>query len=82
MIGGTKDYADFAAQDWEDSQSLYRLLEDDIVPLFYERSEDDVPSGWLSTVKKSIQSIAPAFSTARMVKEYTQQMYLPAMTRE
>jgi len=79
VIGGTQDYEDFAAQDWEDSQSLYRLLEDDIVPLFYERSEDDVPSGWLSMVKESIQSIAPAFSTARMVKEYTQQMYLPAM---
>ena len=82
VIGGPKDYADFAAQDWEDSQSLYRLLEDDIVPLFYERSEDNVPSGWLSTVKESIQSIAPAFSTARMVKEYTQQLYLPAMTGE
>ena len=82
VIGGTKDNADFAAQDWEDSQSLYRLLEDDIVPLFYERSQDNVPSGWLRAVKESILSIAPAFSTARMVKEYTQQMYLPAMTGE
>jgi starch phosphorylase len=79
-IGQVKEYHDTGAQDWEDSQSIYQCLEDIIVPLFYERSDQGLPVGWLKVVKEAIRSIAPAFSTTRMVKEYTQQMYLPSLT--
>ncbi len=79
VIGHGKDYSDPSTQDWEDSQSLYQLLEETIVPLFYDCDERGVPAGWLKVVKESIQSIAPAFSTTRMVKGYTRKMYLSAM---
>lgn len=79
VIGEMKDYQDQGAQDWEDSQSLYRLLEEEIVPVFYDRDENGLPAGWLKLVKESIRSIAPFFSTTRMVKDYTRQMYLSAI---
>jgi starch phosphorylase len=79
VVGQAKDYSDAGAQDWEDGQSLYQLLEETIVPLFYDRDDQGVPAGWLKFVKESIRSIAPAFSTTRMVKDYTRKMYLSAM---
>jgi len=79
VIGQAKEYADHGAQDWEDSQSLYQLLEEEVVPLFYDRDERGVPIGWLKLVKESIRSVAPIFSTTRMVKEYARHMYLSAM---
>jgi starch phosphorylase len=79
MIGEVQDYTDQGAQDWEDSQSLYQLLEEEIVPLFYKRDKNGVPAGWLKMVKESIRSVAPIFSTSRMVKDYTRTMYMPAM---
>jgi len=74
-----KDYPDQGAQDWEDSQSLYQLLEEKVVPLFYQRDESGLPTGWLRLVKESIRSVAPVFSTTRMLKDYTRTMYMPAM---
>ncbi|MEJ2558374.1 MAG: alpha-glucan family phosphorylase [Anaerolineae bacterium] len=79
VVGHAKEYSDPGAQDWEDSQSLYQLLEKTIVPLFYDCDDQGVPAGWLKFVKGSIQSIAPAFSTTRMVKDYARKMYLSAM---
>jgi starch phosphorylase len=81
VIGQTKDYSDQETHDWEDSQSLYRLLEEGVVPLFYDRDGTGLPAGWLKLVKECIRSIAPFFSTTRMVKDYTRHMYLPAMER-
>ncbi len=82
LIGQVKDYPDQGAQDWEDSQALYRLLEETVVPLFYGRDESGLPTGWLRLVKESIRSVAPVFSTTRMVKDYTRTMYMPAMEAE
>jgi starch phosphorylase len=79
VIGEFKAHSDPGAQDWEDSQSLYRTLEEQIVPLFYERNKRGLPLGWLKVVKESIRHAAPAFSTTRMVKDYTTHMYLPLM---
>jgi starch phosphorylase len=79
LIGTPTDYPDPGTQDWEDGQSLYRLLEEQVVPLFYARTADGLPSDWLKMMRRSISTIAPAFSTARMLKEYTAQMYLPSM---
>ncbi len=68
-----------AAEDESDSKSLYRLLEEDVVPLYYRRDRNGVPHGWIRMAKESIYSIAPAFSARRMMREYVDKMYLPAM---
>ncbi len=79
VIGDGENIEDTETQDWEDSQSLYRLLEEEVVPLFYRRDESGLPGGWLQMVKESICSIGPNFCTTRMLHDYTTQMYLPAM---
>ncbi len=65
-------------QDQDDAESLYRLLEQQIVPLFYDRDTSDVPHRWMRLVKEAIHSVMPAFCGRRMVKEYIEQMYRPA----
>jgi starch phosphorylase len=67
------------AMDAADANALYRLLEEQIVPAFYERDEQDVPRRWMGMVKEAIRSVAPRFCTKRMVKEYVERMYEPAM---
>jgi starch phosphorylase len=69
------------AVDAADANALYRLLEEDIVPAFYDRDTSKVPHRWLAIVKEAIRSISPRFGTRRMVKEYAERMYAPAMTR-
>jgi starch phosphorylase len=78
-IGDDADYPDYEAQDAADCESLYRLLENDVIPLYYERDQDNIPHAWLKKVRASIATVAPTFSTRRMVKEYTATMYIPAM---
>jgi phosphorylase/glycogen(starch) synthase len=68
--------------DEEDAQSLYSLLENTIIPLFYERSESGIPEKWVAIIKRSMQTLGPMFNTERMLTEYYDQMYLPAATRE
>lgn len=53
-----------------DAESIYRLLEEEVVPLHYERDRNGVPHGWIRMVKESIRSVVPAFSARRMMKEY------------
>jgi starch phosphorylase len=78
-IGTLKDFDNPQAQDEADAESLYHVLEDEIIPLYYQRSADNMPGEWLRRVKRSIQSLAPRFSMRRMVKEYVNDMYLPAL---
>lgn len=78
-IGGTQKFDDPEEQDRQDANSLYQLLEDEIVPLFYSRDRDDIPRGWVEVMREAIRSNAPTFSTYRMVKEYTTEMYINAM---
>jgi starch phosphorylase len=66
-------------RDAADAESLYRTLETEVVPLFYDRDADGVPRGWVQVMKEAIRQGAPAFSARRMVKEYAERMYLPAM---
>jgi starch phosphorylase len=66
------------ADDDEDSGSIYELLEDEIVPLFYERGRDNIPRGWVAMMRESMRSNAPMFCARRMLKEYTK-LYLKAM---
>ena len=66
-------------RDAADAESLYSTLEIEVVPLFYNRDSDGVPRGWVQVMKEAIKQGAPAFSARRMVKEYAERMYLPAM---
>ncbi len=68
-------------QDAHDAEQLFRLLEQEVVPLFYQRDLDGIPRGWLHIVKESIKTVAPQFCTKRMVKEYMKQLYAPATAR-
>ena len=77
-IGEEREYKDQETQDEADALSLYQLLESELVPLFYDRGEDGIPRNWVQKMKNSIRSCAPRFSMARMVKDYVNQLYLPA----
>ena len=77
-IGDDVEYSNQEEQDTADSEVLYDLLENEIVPLYYDRDESYIPRGWLQRVKESIRTLAPMFSTSRMVKEYAVDMYVPA----
>ena len=66
-------------QDPADAESLYTTLENEIIPLYYERDVLGVPREWLERVKESIRTVTPQFSTRRMVKEYVDRLYVPAL---
>jgi starch phosphorylase len=76
---GDVHYDDWETQDEVDSQALYRLLEEQVVPLYYDRDTADVPEGWVKVMKEAMRTSIAAFSMRRMIKEYVEQMYLPAM---
>ena len=69
------------AADAADADALYRLLEEEVVPAFYDRDRSGVPHRWIATVKQAIRTVTPQFSARRMVKEYAQRMYAPALER-
>jgi len=66
-------------QNHVDATSLYDILENEVVPLFYERDVKGVPYNWIKVVKETIRTVAPQFSTSRMIKEYTTNFYVPSM---
>ncbi|NIM95248.1 MAG: alpha-glucan family phosphorylase [Anaerolineales bacterium] len=74
-IGEDRDWEDVEGSDEADAESLYRMLEEEVVPLYYERSADNLPYEWLGWMKESIISLAPQFSMRRMVKEYVREIY-------
>ncbi|WP_027084543.1 alpha-glucan family phosphorylase [Cohnella panacarvi] len=68
-------------QSKQDSEALYRLLEEEIVPLFYKRDDQKLPAEWVNFMKESICSLAPVFNTHRMINDYRRTMYVPASER-
>lgn len=76
---GEIEYNDWETQDEVDSQTLYRLLEEQVVPLYYDRDAAGIPRGWVKMMKEAMRTSIAAFSMRRMIKEYVEQMYLPAM---
>jgi starch phosphorylase len=61
-----------------DGPSLYQLLENQIIPLYYAKPDGKLPLAWLQLMRESIRSVTPNFNTHRMVKEYTERLYIPA----
>ncbi|TFG90639.1 MAG: alpha-glucan family phosphorylase, partial [Candidatus Atribacteria bacterium] len=78
VIGNGEDYEESGYQDIVESQAIYNLIENEIVPLYYTRTADDLPRAWIYRMKKSIKRLTPRFSTHRMVREYTSRFYIPS----
>jgi starch phosphorylase len=62
-----------------DAEAIYRLLEEEIIPRYYGRSDDGTPQGFVRVMKRAIKTMAPDFGTRRMVKEYVRQFYTRAI---
>jgi starch phosphorylase len=71
---------DSQVQDEADAESLYETMENRIIPLYYsERGTEDIPHKWVAMIKDSLRTVTPQFSTRRMLKEYVDRLYMPAM---
>ncbi len=79
VIGDETEFDNEESQDNIDSESIYDTLEESIIPLFYKVNEKGIPTEWIRMMKNSIKSLTWNYSTDRMVKEYTERMYLPAI---
>lgn len=77
-IGGPPEDLDVRYDDDADADALYQLLEQQIVPLYYDRDQNGLPHGWIQMAKEAIRSIVPRFSARRMLKDYASRMYVPA----
>ena len=78
-IGSGEMYADEELQDRIESEALYDLLEREIVPLFYSRGHDGLPREWIRRMKCSMREVGKGFSSHRMLKEYSERFYFPAL---
>jgi glycogen phosphorylase len=65
-------------QDEADADALYAVLEEQVLPAYYERDGDDLPQRWIAVMRESIAELGPRFGTARMAAEYVERLYLPA----
>ena len=79
QIEGRTDSDDPAAVDAADAEALYHLLETEVVPTFYDRDRAGIPRRWLAVVRQAMLTVTPRFSARRMVKQYADTMYGPAM---
>jgi starch phosphorylase len=79
-IGEDVDYDNPDYQDEVDARSLFEILEKEIIPLYYaDQATDGLPDEWIARIKESIRTLAPLFSMRRVVTDYTERMYVPAM---
>jgi len=79
-LGDGKEHHDDPALDAIEAEQLYNILEQEVVPEFYNRNEKGIPTAWLSRMRESMAQLTPRFSADRTVREYTEQHYLPAAT--
>jgi starch phosphorylase len=75
-----REYSDEQTRDARDAEMLYDLLEREVIPEFYARDEQGVPTAWVARMRESMAQLTPRYSTNRAVREYTEQHYLPAAT--
>jgi starch phosphorylase len=74
-LGDRVQAGEDADVDASDAESLYRILEESVVPLYYERGPNGIPHAWVRMMKRSIATLAPAFNSNRMVEEYAREIY-------
>ncbi len=65
------------AQDRADSENLYKVLTQEVIPLFYQRDAQGIPRQWIQRIRRAMVTLVPQFTTTRMVREYTEKYYLP-----
>lgn len=82
-ISDEKNMPDSELQDESDANRLYSILENEIIPLYYsERNRNNLPTGWISRMKDTIRTLGPQFNTRRMLNEYLESLYKPALNQE
>ena len=77
-IGGGRTHSNFDIHDSRDGEDLYRVLRDELIPLYYSRDRDGLPRGWISRMKRTIRTLGWRFNADRMVMDYTLKGYVPA----
>jgi len=77
-IGTGRTHSNMDVHDRRDGEDLYRVLRDEVIPLFYQRDRDGLPRGWVERMKRTIRTLGWRFNADRMVMDYTQKCYIPA----
>ena len=77
-IGDGREHGDNPARDAAEAATLYERLEREVIPEFYARDEQGIPTAWVARMRESMAQLTPRFSASRAVREYTEQYYLPA----
>jgi starch phosphorylase len=77
-IGTGRTHLDVNVHDKRDAEDLHRALQDEVIPLFYQRDRDGLPRGWIKRMKRTIRTLGWRFNADRMVMDYTQKCYVPA----
>jgi starch phosphorylase len=77
-IGDGQEHGDDPAWDQADAEALYTVLENEIIPEFYERDERGIPRSWVARIRESMAVLTPEFSANRTVRQYTEEQYIPA----
>ncbi|MGA7119167.1 MAG: alpha-glucan family phosphorylase [Polyangiaceae bacterium] len=80
-LGDGREHGDDSAWDAAEAEALYTLLEERIVPEFFDRDETGIPAAWVRRMRESMAKLTPQYSTSRTVHEYTEKHYLPAAAR-
>jgi starch phosphorylase len=77
-IGTGRTHSNMDVHDKRDGEDLYRVLKDEVIPLYYERDRDGLPRGWIKRMKRTIRTLGWRFNADRMVMDYTLKSYVPA----
>jgi glycogen phosphorylase len=77
-LGDGREHGDDPAWDAVEAEALYDLLERQVIPEFYSRDKNGIPTAWIARMRESMACLTPHFSANRSVREYTEQHYLPA----
>ncbi|MGD0732173.1 MAG: alpha-glucan family phosphorylase, partial [Terracidiphilus sp.] len=77
-IGGGRTHSNLDIHDSRDGEDLYRVLRDELIPLYYSRDRDGLPRGWIKRMKRTIRTLGWRFNADRMVMDYTLKCYIPA----
>lgn len=77
-LGDGREHGDDPAWDAREAEQLYRLLEEEVIPAFYDRDAGGIPKTWTRRMRLSMAELTPQFSTNRMAREYVEKLYLPA----
>jgi starch phosphorylase len=76
-LGDGQEHGDDPRVDEQEAQDLYHILEQEVIPLFYNRTDQQIPSGWVQKMRQSMATLTPHYSANRTVREYTENFYIP-----